>query len=296
MTGQSIATGHASQTAPDRGTAGHPGQRPRLRINPLAKIAIVLPPMVVLLFVRDVFTPLVFTVLALTAAVAVTRPRPLRFLIGAAVAAMVFTWTVLVFALTTAPQISVGTQVVLEVGPLTVHAGALESGAATVLRVTGLISLTVLGGAGTPGPELAGALVNQLKIPYRYVYPALVALRFVPRLRRDIAIINAAHRIRGVRERRGPLGALTRASHMLIPLMAGTIRHAERISLAMDARGFGAHPTREDRVPTRFTWLDALVMTLGMVAVAGLFWLSAVLGHLELVGTVYPSAVPGNRG
>ncbi len=32
-----------------------------------------------------------------------------------------------------------------------------------------------------------------------------------------------------------------------MPLLAGAIRHAERVALAMDARAFGAHPDRTER-------------------------------------------------
>jgi hypothetical protein len=32
-----------------------------------------------------------------------------------------------------------------------------------------------------------------------------------------------------------------------VPLLAGAIRHAERVALAMDARAFGAHPDRTER-------------------------------------------------
>ena len=39
----------------------------------------------------------------------------------------------------------------------------------------------------------------------------------------------------------------------MVPLLAGAIRHAERVALAMDARAFGAHPDRTERylVPWR---------------------------------------------
>ncbi len=85
-------------------------------------------------------------------------------------------------------------------------------------------------------------------MPYRVGYAALAAIRFVPRFGRELETIRQAQRVRGV----GGF-APTRWIRTVVPLLAGAIRHAERVALAMDARAFGAHPDRTERhlVPWR---------------------------------------------
>jgi energy-coupling factor transport system permease protein len=54
----------------------------------------------------------------------------------------------------------------------------------------------------------------------------------------------------------------------MVPLLTGAIRKAERVALAMDARGFGAYPTRTYYRRSVFTWRD-LAFGLGSVVVIG---------------------------
>ena len=54
-----------------------------------------------------------------------------------------------------------------------------------------------------------------------------------------------------------------------IPLLASAIRHAERVALAMDARAFGAHDTRTERVLSRWRARDTVfVAAFWMVGIA----------------------------
>nr|MDQ2697790.1 energy-coupling factor transporter transmembrane protein EcfT [Actinomycetota bacterium] len=57
-----------------------------------------------------------------------------------------------------------------------------------------------------------------------------------------------------------------------VPLLASAIRHAERVALAMDARAFGAHPTRTERVISRWRARDSMFVLLFWVASAAIFW------------------------
>lgn len=59
--------------------------------------------------------------------------------------------------------------------------------------------------------------------------------------------------MRGSHGGRGPFARIARGWGYIVPLLAGAIRHAERVALAMDARAFGAHATRTERhlVPFR---------------------------------------------
>jgi energy-coupling factor transport system permease protein len=60
-----------------------------------------------------------------------------------------------------------------------------------------------------------------------------------------------------------------------IPLLASGIRHAERVALAMDARAFGAHPTRTERVVSRWRVRDTVFVVLFLAASATILWSGA---------------------
>ncbi|TMR24789.1 energy-coupling factor transporter transmembrane protein EcfT [Nonomuraea turkmeniaca] len=241
------------------------------RLNPLAKIAATLPAMLFLLLVRDPWTPGLFAVAAVALAWAAggVRPRWSLIVIPAALA-----WFTLLFALLAAEHVTAGTPVVV----LGLRAGALEYGLATTLRMLALLSLALLGGVGTTGPDLVRALVQNLRVPYRFAYGALAALRFVPRFRHELEVITAAHRVRGVTG-----GRVRRTGRMLIPLQASAIRHAERVSLAMDARAFGAHPTRTERHRLRFGRAEVWFVTACWAVSVLLAVAVALSGQLRLL-------------
>jgi energy-coupling factor transport system permease protein len=53
--------------------------------------------------------------------------------------------------------------------------------------------------------------------------------------------------------------------------MAGAIRHAERVALAMDARAFGAYPDRTERHIVPFRARDVVFIALFLLASAAIF-------------------------
>lgn len=223
------------------------------RLNPLAKLAAVIPATVVLVFVRDLLTPLVF--LAISYAVLLVGARPTRRLLAILVLAVPLGVLVLGcgFSLWVDVALVRDTPVVLQVGAWRLHSGAFAIGFATALRLGAIIALALVAGLTTTGPDLARSFVQQLRVPYRIGYTALAAFRFVPRFAHELDIIRQAHRVRGSSGGRGPIAAVRRWSGYVVPLLAGAIRHAERVALAMDARAFGAYPDRTERhlVPFR---------------------------------------------
>ena len=222
-------------------------------LNPLSKVAAVLPAMVLLIFVRDLAAPLCFIALSylLIAVGARITPRTAALLflgVPVGVAAIGFGFSLWVDAAGVD-----GTAPFLQIGGWTLFTGALQIGFATALRIAAILSLALIGGLTTTGPDLVRASIQQLRVPYRIGYTALAAYRFVPRFGYELSVIRAAHRVRGHHGGRGPFARLARGWGYIVPLLAGAIRHAERVALAMDARAFGARPTRTERhlVPFR---------------------------------------------
>lgn len=251
-------------------TGTSPSSRFLYGINPLAKLGAVIPAMVMLTITRDIATPLAF--LALAYGILLVGARWTRV-----------TTTVLLVALPAAVAlIGVGfslwvdtsnvdhTTPVITLGSWTLYTGALAIGGATALRLAAITALALIGGLTTTGPDLVRASVQQLRVPYRVGYTALAAYRFVPRFGYELATIRAAHRVRGNVGGRGPLARLTRGRRYIVPLLAGGIRHAERVALAMDARAFGAHPTRTERHRVPFRARDTVFIVLFIAASAAI--------------------------
>lgn len=243
-----------------------------MHLNPLVKFGAPLPAMILLIFVRDLATPLAFIVLGY--ALVLTGAR-MTARVAAVVVLVVPAFLIVLaagFALWTDPSGVTHDVVLLQVGEWRLYAGALEIGAATALRLGAILVLALIGGLTTTGADLARSLVQQLRVPYRVGYTALAAFRFVPRFGRELEIIRAAHRVRGATHGRGPISAIRRRVGYVIPLLAGAIRHAERVALAMDARAFGAYPDRTERYLVPFRTRDVVFLVLFWAASAAIFW------------------------
>ena len=238
----------AADPAPD--AALRRGRRPLERIDPLAKLAAVVPALIGLVFTRDILTPAAFLALAYVTLLA-AAPWTRRLALWLCV-----TLPVIVLA--------IGAGFTLWSDPPT--------GAATGLRLAALLAIALVPGLTTDGPDFVRAVVQHLRVPYRIGYAALAAYRFVPRLRHELAVIHAAHRVRGS-------GGtwFSRTATSLVPLLASGIRHAERVALAMDSRAFGASPVRTERRILRWRARDTATVALGWLATAALFAGGAIL-------------------
>jgi len=232
-------------------------------LNPLAKLAAPLPFMVALVFTRGFAIPLAFIVLVMALLLVGARLTPrgtLALLLGTPTAVLVFGVT---FGVWVDPsridEASAAASVVLvQIGEWQFTLAAYLVGLATSLRLAALLLLSLIAGLTSTGPEFVRAMVQNLRVPYRIGYTALAALRFVPRFGHELEVIRAAHRVRGTDTRRGPIAAVRRGIGYSIPLLASAIRHAERVALAMDARAFGAHDTRTERILSRWRTRDTV--------------------------------------
>ena len=240
-------------------------------MNPLAKLAAPLPAMALLVFVRDLATPAAFLALAyvvLLVGVSFTRRLAAILFLALPLSALVIGFG---FALWTDASRVDQSVIVWQLGGWTMYGGALEVGFATGLRLAAILALTLIAGLSTSGPDLVRASVQQLRVPYRIGYTALAAFRFVPRFGHELDVIRQAHRVRGAHGGRGPFAAIARWFGYVVPLMAGAIRHAERVALAMDARAFGAHPDRTERYLVPWRVRDTVFVLAFWLASAALF-------------------------
>lgn len=261
-----IADPYAAVRAPERHWLHH--------LNPLAKIVPVIPPMLVLVFSRDLVTPACFLLLSYALLLVGARlTRGILLLLLVAVPAGILLLAA-GFSLWVDPALTEGTATVLQIGDWRLRTGALAIGLATGLRLGAILALALIGGLTTTGPDMVRAGIQQLRVPYRIGYTALAAYRFMPRFGHELSVIRAAHRVRGHHGGSGPFARIARGWGYIVPLLAGAIRHAERVALSMDARAFGAHPTRTERHPVPFRTRDAVFIALFLAASAAILVLT----------------------
>lgn len=148
-------------------------------------------------------------------------------------------------------------------------------------RIILLTWALLLVGFATSSIELMGAfslLLAPLKkagVPVDDVVTALsIALRFIPLAVEELFRVRDAQRSRGGRfDEGGPLDRSKAWAAVLLPLIMGMFRRAEGLSLAMDARCYGAVSGRTALDGAKARSLDAFVLAAGAVACMLVAWI-----------------------
>jgi energy-coupling factor transport system permease protein len=235
---------------------------PLSAINPVAQLSAIAVLTAVLLVSGDLVTPVVVLAaeLALLPAAGLTTPA----------AVLRRTWPLLLSA--------------AGVAWVNVAFGALDgpaawlSGATWGLRVIALALPGILLVAATDPVRLADALTLHWRLPDRFAYGALAALRLVPLLATEWETIRLARRARGVEAGINPVAQLRLAGGTAFALLVGAIRRGTRLATAMDARGFDSGIPRTNargsRLHRRDGWFVAGTTAVCAAAVA----LSVVTG------------------
>jgi energy-coupling factor transport system permease protein len=156
---------------------------------------------------------------------------------------------------------------VITLGPARITGPAIAAGLAVGLRV-GVIALSTLLVFGPSDPtRMADSLVQQWHFPDRFAYGTLAALRVAPFMAGDWGTIGAARRLRGLQPR-GPAARLRETGGRLLTMLVAAIRRAERLALAMDARGFDGGVRRTHFRELRTTWRDWLTIVVALAVAA----------------------------
>jgi energy-coupling factor transport system permease protein len=226
---------------------------PLSRINPVSQLGAIAVVTVVLISSLDVVTPAVVVAaeLCLLPAAGLTDARDLWRR----------TWPLLFGAA------SVGLVNVL----LSEDAGVV-TGLGLALRVVGLALPGVLLVASTDPVRLADALTVHWRVPTRFAYGALAALRLAPLLVAEFEAVRLARRTRGVEAGRNPVARVRLVAGIGFTLLVGAVRRGSRLATAMDARGFDSGIPRSNArgsvLHPRDAWFVAGTAAVCAVAVA----------------------------
>jgi energy-coupling factor transport system permease protein len=151
------------------------------------------------------------------------------------------------------------------------------SGIGLGLRVLGLALPGVLLVATTDPVRLADALTIHWRVPTRFAYGALAALRLVPLLVGEFESVRLARRARGV-EGRTPVARARLLGGIVFALLVGALRRGSRLATAMDARGFDSGIPRSNARGSTLHRRDALFVAATVAVCAAAVTLSVLAG------------------
>lgn len=126
--------------------------------------------------------------------------------------------------------------------------------------------------------DLADSLVQHARVPARFAYASLAALRLLPLLALEWRTIAMARRARGVEAGRNPAAQARLFAGVAFSLLLGAIRRGVRLAVAMDARGFDATGPRTVARPQPVRRSDVALVAGAVVLLAAAVATSVALG------------------
>lgn len=122
------------------------------------------------------------------------------------------------------------------------------------------------------------SLMQQCKLPAKFAYSFMAALRLMPIMAGEFQTLGMALKVRGVKRRVGLGGVYETLRLYAIPLLAQSIRRAQRIAVAMEAKRFSSARERTYYYRIGFSMRDAYL----------LLYIAAALGVALYVGQHFP--------
>ncbi|AHI21394.1 MULTISPECIES: energy-coupling factor transporter transmembrane component T [Actinomycetes] len=117
----------------------------------------------------------------------------------------------------------------------------LEAATNGALRIVALSALLVVPFFYVNWPVLADSLIDRFRVSYRVMDTVLLGERFTMLMRADLRTARRMARLRARGSIRGQTRLLLRTT---LPVLVASFRHSDELALALDTRGFGAHPKR----------------------------------------------------
>jgi energy-coupling factor transport system permease protein len=135
-------------------------------------------------------------------------------------------------------------EALLTVGGLSLSREGVLLGLAITVRVVNL-ALAMTNFFASVHPVRLAMTLTRMRLPFKYAYTTVLALRFLPLVLGDLRNIQAAQKARGydVEQKNFAVRAL-KIMPLMAPLIVNVLRRASSIALAMDLRAFGAYPDR----------------------------------------------------
>ena len=244
-------------------------------MNPSVKFIAVTLSMFAIAFFFNPWTPLIFWIGVLVLQISMSRVNWkvwALFMLPFAVGAFGYLWTTIVFGAET------GGQIIWSSAGLDVTAEQLETALSLSFRVLAFSTLSLMFAFTTDPVKFIMSLMQQLKLSPKLAYGVMVGYQFLPVMKDEFTQIQQAQRLRGAVQEKNGLKRLLDMRRVLMPMLAGAVRKAERSAFAMEARGFTGEARTVYYRPIRIGRIDVLMSGLFALLLAasclGGLWLS----------------------
>lgn len=119
------------------------------------------------------------------------------------------------------------------------------------------------------------SMMQQFRMPSKYAYSFIAAFRLIPAVTEELQIRRNALQVRNVQFSRGSKGLYERLQSYTVPLFAQSIRRAQRIAVAMEAKQYQMGAARTYFYPTRYTHMDVVFVAVMILGFAVSLFLSS---------------------
>lgn len=204
-------------------------------MNPSAKFLVVTICMLTMAFFFNPWTPLLMWIGVLVVQLLFSRidwKLWILFMLPFFVTAFGYFWTTLVFAEDKSGP------VVWSIWSINITEVQLNHALSLSFRVLAFSGLSLLFALTTNPVTFILSLMQQMKLSPKIAYSILVGYQFLPVLKDEFVQIQQAHRLRGAVQEKNAIRRLLHMRKILLPMLAGAVRKAERAAFAMEARGF----------------------------------------------------------
>lgn len=134
-------------------------------------------------------------------------------------------------------------------------------------------------------PTLLAHSLTRLRIPYRYTFALVIALRFLPLFDSENQVVRMAQKSRGIQPEVGGFRKILRTiQYTFFPLLVSSLSRVESLSISMDGRGFGYSENRTYFRQSTWKVTDSLLAASGFGYVIFCFLLA--LGYLPYLTTI----------
>jgi energy-coupling factor transport system permease protein len=124
-------------------------------------------------------------------------------------------------------------------------------------------------------PTLLAHSLAKIRIPYRYTFTLIIALRFLPLFDLENQTVRKAQKSRGLSSDIGsPKKLLRTIRYTFFPLLVSALSRVDVLAMSMDGRGFGYVERREYVRKSEWRNIDSLV-ALGIIFFLSFCLLSA---------------------
>lgn len=244
-------------------------------MNPSVKFIVITISMLSIAFFFNPWTPFLFWLGIILMQLAMSRINWKLwwlFMVPFSIGALGYLWTTVVFGADT------GGTIIWTFAGFNVTDEQWARAMSLAFRVMAFSTLSLLFAFTTDPVRFILSLMQQLKLSPKLAYSVMVGYQFLPVMKDEFIQIQQAQHLRGAKAEKYSWQRLIAMRRVLIPMLAGAVRKAERSAFAMEARGFTGEPRSTFYFPVqtgRIDWLmSGIFLIILLVSCIGGSWLS----------------------